>query len=429
MNTEEIIKITKAQVIGNIKYFSDIKISTDTRTIKPGDLYLPLKGASFDGENFIQQALEKGACGAFCTAAPNIDGSFFLVKDTLEAYLRLANYRRNKQDFKVVAITGSSGKTTTKEIIASVLSTKYKTFKTPLNHNNEIGFCQTVFETPEDTQVLVLEMGMRGLGEIDLLSKYAEPDITVISNVGTAHIGRLGSRENIAKAKCEIVNHQRGNLFVAHNDEIIRKTVSFDGKKEFYSIKDVKFIKKEANYSKFEYKSSIFELNVGGDYNIENALAAIIIGLELELTLDEIKSGLKNYKPIEKRWETTFSGGYEIINDSYNANPESMKAFIDTVLELYSDYVLILGDMGELGKDEVFYHKNLGEYIYKKNSNARVISIGKLSENITTACNGKHFSNIEEAVNYIQNNINCSTKLFLKASRSMKFEKIIEKLN
>ena len=191
----------------------------------------------------------------------------------------------------------------------------------------------------------------------------------------------------------------------------------------------MKFIKKEANYSKFEYKSSIFELNVGGDYNIENALAAIIIGLELELTLDEIKSGLKNYKPIEKRWESTFSGGYEIINDSYNANPESMKAFIDTVLELYSDYVLILGDMGELGKDEVFYHKNLGEYIYKKNSNARVISIGKLSENITTACNGKHFSNIEEAVNYIQNNINCSTKLFLKASRSMKFEKIIEKLN
>ena len=198
MKIKELIAATNAKVIKPIDENLDVNISTDTRTIKKGDFYLPLKGASFDGEKFITQALEKGAVGAFCTK----DGGNLQVTDTLTAYLELANYRRKKLNFKVVAITGSSGKTTTKELVASTLSEKFKTFKTPLNHNNEIGFCQTIFETPDDTEVLVLEMGMRGLGEIELLSKYSEPDITIISNVGTAHIGRLGSRENIAKAKC-----------------------------------------------------------------------------------------------------------------------------------------------------------------------------------------------------------------------------------
>ena len=150
MKISELIKATGAEVL---KEYEDreVRISTDTRTIKEGDFYLPLKGASFDGEKFIDQALEKGAVGAFCTK----EGGTLLVKDTLTAYLQLANYRRNKINPTVVAITGSSGKTTTKELVASVLSEKYKTFKTPLNHNNEIGFCQTIFEMPDDTEVLV----------------------------------------------------------------------------------------------------------------------------------------------------------------------------------------------------------------------------------------------------------------------------------
>ena len=188
MKIKDLITASGAKVLKEIDEELDVNISTDTRTIKKGDFYLPLKGASFDGEKFIGQALEKGAVGAFSTG----EEGTLQVNDTLEAYLKLANYRRNKLNFTVVAITGSSGKTTTKELVASTLSEKYKTFKTPLNHNNEIGFCQTIFEAPDDTEVLVLEMGMRGKGEIELLSKYAEPDITIISNVGTAHIGRLG---------------------------------------------------------------------------------------------------------------------------------------------------------------------------------------------------------------------------------------------
>ncbi|MBE7703130.1 MAG: UDP-N-acetylmuramoyl-tripeptide--D-alanyl-D-alanine ligase [Cyanobacteria bacterium SIG28] len=427
MKLSEIIKATNAKTSKNYDTDLDIKISTDTRTIENGDFYLPLKGASFDGEKFIDKAFEKGAIGAFCSEKHDEfnDKILLQVPDTLEAYLQIANYLRNKHNYTVVAITGSSGKTTTKEIVASTLEAKYKVFKTPLNHNNEVGLCQTILATPIDTEVLILEMGMRGLGEIELLSKYAEPDITIISNVGTAHIGRLGSRKNIAIAKCEIVKHQRGKIFIAHDDEIIKDTVEFNGEKIFYSINDVKIIEKRVNYTKFEYQGNIFELNVSGDYNIENALSGINTGFKLGLTAEEIQKGLKNYKPIEKRWETINAGGYEIINDSYNANPESMKAFVNTIFELYDDYVIILGDMGELGENEIQYHKELGEYIYSKNPKVKLLTIGNLSKNI----GGKNFENIENAVEYIKTNISTKSKLFLKASRSMKFEKIIELLN
>ena len=443
MKISELIEATNAKVLREPEEDLEVRISTDTRTIQKGDFYLPLKGASFDGEKFIQQALDKGAAGAFCTTSPfalrELDGkraqALLQVDDTLKTYLKLANYRRNKLNFTVVAVTGSSGKTTTKELTAAVLSEKFKTFKTPLNHNNEIGLCQTIFEAPDDTQVLVLEMGMRGLGEIEVLSKCAEPDITIISNVGTAHIGRLGSRENIAKAKCEIVKYQRGNVFIAHDDELIKKTVEFEGEKIFYLLKDVRILEKNKHYSKFEYGNNIYELNVGGDYNIENALAAINTGLKLGMSVNEIQAGLKKYAPIEKRWEAVKAGGFEIINDSYNANPESMRAFVDTIFELYTKPVLVLGDMGELGEDEIRYHKELGEYINTHKNlkpEIAVLSVGNLSKYITDEiknCNSKHFETIEETINYIKTNIQPDSKIFLKASRSMKFERIIEGLN
>lgn len=436
MKIRDLITATNAKVLRIFDEDRDVRISTDTRTIEKGDFYLPLKGVSFDGEKFINQAIEKGAIGAFCTTPQAVENQVTLlqVDDTLKAYLELANFRREKLNFTVVAITGSSGKTTTKELVASVLSEKFKTFKTPLNHNNEIGFCQTIFEAPDDTQVLVLEMGMRGLGEIELLSKYSEPDITIISNVGTAHIGRLGSRENIAKAKCEIVKYQRGNVFIAHDDELIKNTVQFDGEKIYYSLRDVKILEKKEHYSKFEYQNNIYELNVGGDYNIENALSAINAGMKLGMNVEEIQDGLKKYAPIEKRWEAVNANGYEIINDSYNANPESMRAFIDTIFELYKNSVIILGDMGELGDDEIRYHKELGIYINSHKNltdDIMVLSIGKLSKYITDEvkkCYSKHFGTVEDAVEFIRNNVMKQRKIFLKASRSMKFERIIEEL-
>ena len=434
MKLSEIKSVSEGKIIYDNTKDQEVRISTDTRTIQKGDFYLPLKGANFNGEDYIEQAFDKGAVGAVCTSdcqTNHKDVLLIKTENTLETYLKLANFRRRKLNLKVVAVTGSSGKTTTKEIIASTLTQKFKTFKTPLNHNNEIGLCQTIFETPDDTEVLVLEMGMRGLGEIELLSKYAEPDITVISNVGTAHIGRLGSRENIAKAKCEIVKYQRGNLFIAHDNELIKNTVNFSGEKIYYSLKDAKFITKKSNYSKFEYKGNLYELNVGGDFNVENALAAINTAIGLGMNISEIQEGLKKYKPIEKRWEAVNIKGYQFINDSYNANPESMRAFIDTIFELYNNSVIVLGDMGELGENEIKYHAELGEYIntHKKlKKDSVILSIGKLSKHITDNiknCFSLNFDKKEDTINYIKSNIKPQTTIFLKASRSMKFEDII----
>lgn len=409
----------------NLEDLKGHRISTDTRTIQKGDIYLPLKGANFDGEKFISQAVEKGAIGFLTTGDEKIDGTIsFKVPDTKIAYLELASQRRLKINPKVILITGSSGKTTTKELVYSVISQKYKTFKTPLNHNNEIGFCQTIFEMPDDTEVLVLEAGMRGLGEIELISKYAIPDITIISNVGTAHIGRLGSRDNIAIAKCEVVKYQKNNgLFIGHDDELIHKHLNFDGQKIFYSINNTEIIERKIGYSKFNYKNSEYCLNIEGDYNIENSIAAIEAGLALNISPDEIRKGLELYKPIEKRWEIEHVGKFDIINDSYNANPESMKATLKTIFDLYPDSLIVLGDMGELGENEKIYHREVGEFIEKyAHSTNKFITVGDLAKEID---NRNNFSDNESAARYIIETYKDGATIFFKASRSMKFEEII----
>lgn len=431
---EEIAKITNAEILSAPENLLDKNItnfSTDTRTIKENDFYIPLKGERFDGEKFIDKAIENGAIGYFTTDNTIIDGVIALkVPDTKKAYLELANYRRNQINPQVIMITGSSGKTTTKELVYSVCSQKYETVKTPLNHNNEIGFCQTVFSINEDTQVLIIEAGMRGLGEIELISKYAEPNISIISNVGTAHIGRLGSRENIAKAKCEITKFQKPNgILIAHNDELIKQTTDYTGEKIYYSLSDTKIIDKKIGYSKYEYKNDIYELNIEGDYNIENSLAAIEVGKRLDIEYNLIAQGLKNYKPIEKRWEIEKIGGYNIINDSYNANPDSMIAATNTILDLYENIVIVLGDMGELGENETFYHKKVGKFINDKNKpNAKILTVGNASKNISDEIKvyfTKHFKTNEDVARYILANIEIGTTIFLKASRSMKFEEIL----
>lgn len=426
---EEIKKAVNAKFDGEKE--GSFEISTDTRTIKKGDLYLPLKGVTFDGENFCDKALDAGAAGCFYTKEKPCEFAL-KVDDTLTAYLNIANFARRKYNPKVIGVTGSSGKTTTKEMIYSVVSEKFKTHKTFSNHNNEIGFCQTVLSMSEDTEVLIVEMGMRGLGEIELITKFAEPDFAVITNVGSAHIGRLGSFDNIAKAKCEITSKLKETL-IAHDCERVRKFANFDGKKIFYSINDVQILEKRSGYSKFIYKGKEYELNVEGDYNIENSLSAIEIGYKLGMSYDEIRCGLLAYKPIEKRWEVESIKGFNVINDSYNANPESMKASVSTFLELYSNPVVVLGDMGELGDNEVEYHREVGRYIGQRFKNGLFLTVGHLAacvadELVKFGLNVKSFENNIETSRYILDNLNAGSTIFLKASRSMKFEEIIENL-
>ena len=435
MNLREIIEASKAEIIKKIEISEDIKLSTDTRTIENGDIYLPLKGTNFDGENFCEDAINKGAVGCFVTRNiyPQNAKIILKVKDTLETYLKLANFYRKKINPRVVMITGSSGKTTTKELVYSVLAQKYKTVKTLSNHNNEIGLCQTIFSSSADTEVLVLEAGMRGAGEIELLSKYAEPDYALITNAGSAHIGRLGSLDNIAKAKCEITKYlnPKGCL-ISHDNERLRKFNNFDGEKIFYSLADAKILEQTANYSKFIYKNKEYELSIGGEFNIENSISAIEVGYKLGLNHAEICKGLLSYKPIEKRWEIEKVCGFSIINDSYNANPESTLASVKSFLNLYKNPVVVLGDMGELGENEAALHFQLGENISKIAPRETLfVTVGDLSKNTARALSGfevKSFNNNVEAAKFLQKEVHNNANVFLKASRAMKFEEIVEHL-
>lgn len=444
-NLEEILIATGATLIKNNAtdetFFTP---STDTRSIKKGEIYLPLKGENFDGEKFIDKALEAGAIGYFTTGEDIYQNAKLIlkVKNTLTAYLQLANFYRKKINPKTIAITGSSGKTTTKEMAFCVAKEKFKTHKSELNFNNEIGLCKTILSMPEDTQVLILEMGMRGLGEIELLSKYAEPDIAIIANVGTAHIGRLGSRENIAKAKCEIINYMKENgILIAHNDELIKACKCHDSQIQniYFSLDNVKILERKIGYSKFVYKDNVYELNIEGDYNIQNALAVIEMGTLLGIDSEKINEGLKKYSPIEKRWEVQEIKDFKIINDSYNANPESMKGVIKTVLDIYSPpLLLVLGDMGELGENEIKYHQQIGDFLAEKLSGNKckgvnVITVGKLSKEITKKLNknaifSENFDNNLQTSRYILDNVKFGTTIVLKASRSMKLEEIIQEL-
>ena len=435
---DELLKAAGAELIKNTaKESDDFSISTDTRTIKTGELYLPLKGANFDGEKFLQNAVEAGAAGCFITGDEYPENADIVLKvdDTLKAYMRIANFYRNKINPKVIAITGSSGKTTTKELVYSVVSEKFSAHKTFSNHNNEIGFCRTVFSMPEECEVLIIEMGMRGFGEIELLSKFAEPDYAVITNAGSAHLGRLGSLDNIAKAKSEIVKYlKKDGIFISQNNERIKKFAQFDGETIYYSLEDVEILERRPSYSKFIYQNREYELNVEGDYNVENSLSAINLGFKLGMSYEEIKRGLLAYKPIEKRWEVEEIGGFKVINDSYNANPDSMKASVSTFVNLYENPVAVLGNMGELGEAEKQLHREVGEYLSSVSpKGTKYLTVGHLAAEIGKVLqnNGffvKNFENNDEVSNFLLANENIGNTIFLKASRSMKFEEIIEKI-
>ena len=435
---DEIVKITSAKVLYLNNPSGMFNFSTDTRNISPDQIYIPLKGENFDGHNFIEDAIKKSARGFFIESSElerlkTLPTAKFAleVNDTKEAYLALAGAYRDRVSPIVVAITGSSGKTTVKEMVSAVLEAKYKVHKTKLNFNNEIGVAQTMFEMPDNTDVLVLEMGMRGLGEIELLSKYAKPDIAIITNVGLAHLGRLGSQENIAKAKCEIAKylHHEGVL-LACDDQLIKKYVVAKNQ-SYYSLenKNLKNIQKTFEGVTFEYKKQNYKLNVLGDYNILNALCAIEAGSKLGVSKSAMVNALEDYSPVSDRGEVLQIRNLTLLNDYYNANPESMKASIQAALDAYGEISLVLGDMGELGAKEVYYHKQIGEFLKEKKIK-KLITVGILAGNIAKSSkikDAKVFKDTKEVVKYLKT-IDEKMVLLLKASRSMKFENIVDEL-
>ncbi len=321
----------------------DVNITTDTRAIKAGDFFLPLKGANFDGHEYINEALEKGAIGAFCEKNKldkvKAKDRVIQIKDSLETYHQIANYYRKEINPKLIAITGSSGKTTTKEMLRHITAEKFKTHYSHANFNNEVGVPKTILEMPADTEVLILEMGMRGLGEIALLSKTAEPDIALITNVGSAHLERLGSLENIKKAKLEITSGLKDKGLLAVSKDLYEKIEKEHGEiKERYTVK---FFDDQANY---QIKG------LAGPAIHSDANAAALVAKELGIGMQEIITGLNKYEPGDGRGKFhEDKKGNIFIDDSYNANPDSVKASVDALMAQFpkDQKVFVIGKILE----------------------------------------------------------------------------------
>ena len=360
------------------------KISTDSRDIDENTLFVALIGERFDGNDFVSDVLSKGAKAVVCSRYDGDDERVLLVKDTGEALLKIAKGYRKKFNIPFIALTGSVGKTTSKGMVYSVVSQKYNTLRTAGNLNNEIGVPKTLFCLDESHQAAVIEMGMNHFDEISRLSQTVLPDIGVITNVGTAHIENLGSREGILKAKCEILHGmKKGSPLIINGDNDMLKTVATEDYKiiKFGLEKDndiyAENIIPQQDGSHFDViygneKAKCFVPAVGM-HNIYNALCAICVGIQLGYTLDEASKGVAAFEPEGMRQKVTEINGMTFIEDCYNANPDSMCAALETLKTLKKERIIaVLGDMLELGDESKAIHERIG--LLACNSGASVIA-------------------------------------------------------
>ena len=378
LKVEEIVKAIDGRIVRTGKAKSITGVSTDTRTINQGDIFIPLTGDRFNGHRFIKEAVAKGA-SAILTQELNIrfpKGIHVIyTHDTLKALQTLSSWYLESFDIQVVAVTGSTGKTTTKDMIYEVLSEKYKTLKTLGNYNNEIGLPLTLLNLDSTHNIVVLEMGMSDLGEISRLVELASPKVAIVTNVGVSHIERLGSIENILKAKLEIFEgfDEKCTAIINSDDDMLsHASESFNhpvirfGTKPPADImaEDISIIGDEglSYFIKIDGERYEIRLNVPGVHNVYNSLAAIAIGRALGLTLEEIQMGLLRFKGDSMRMNIfTIDNDIKVINDSYNASPDSMKAALNVLRSMEGKRrIAILGDMLELGDYSKQAHNKTG---------------------------------------------------------------------
>lgn len=425
-------------------------VSTDTRKIEKGDIFIALKGERFDAHDFLEEAVKRGAQALIVNRKIEkvLGVPQLVVGDTLEALQSLANYNRISFDVPLVGITGSNGKTTTKDMVAAVLGQKYQTLKTKGNFNNEIGLPLTLLELDETYQAAVLEMGMSGLGEIDLLGRIARPNIVIITNIGETHLEKLGSVENIALAKSEILNHldDKGLAIFNGEDQLIQKVAAnFQGKKLFYGFES-KFDCWAEDINTVDNKGQSFIINLNGEkheiflpilgkHNILNAMAAVLVGTRLGLNIQDIKLGLESLKLTSMRLEIIERENFTVINDAYNASPVSMKASIKILKEMGSNTrtIAVLGDMYELGDRTEEGHREVGEAVAGEGIEL-LIGVGNLAKYIVEGAKAGglsenrlfHVSNNQEARELLGKIGRKGDLVLLKGSRGMKMEEIIQ---
>ncbi len=455
MKIKEILNVTKGKMLCGNEELEVENFSKDTRTIQKGDIYIGIKGEKFDGSNFWNQALDAGATAVLIS---NIqiskeekekykDKTIIQVEDTLEALYEIAKYKRSLYNIPVIAVTGSVGKTSTKDIIASVVSQKYKTLKTEGNNNNNIGLPLTILKL-KDHEALVIEMGMNHFGEISLLTNIAKPTLAVITNIGTSHIGNLGSRENILKAKLEILEGMKIPRVIINNDnDLLHKWYEENKEKieiHTYGINNSSDVIAEKielgeEKSKFVAKTSSEKVNidvpVGGEHFVYNALCGFMAGKVLGLSSKEIQNGISKFELTKKRMDIrALKNGATLINDSYNASYESMKAslkYLSNRTDLRK--IAVLGDMLELGEFSKELHQKVGEEVANNNIDILICRgkfakdiISKASKNKKTQC--ILLQNNEEILSKLKEILREGDVVLIKASNGMKFYEICQKL-
>jgi len=454
-------------------------VSTDTRKLSENDLFIALTGEKFDGHTFIKDAIEKGASAILIsdlskvgtemdmessTQAENV----ILVKDTLKAYQDIASYVRSISDYKVIAVTGSVGKTSTRQMITSALKSSVPTYSSRGNNNNEIGVPLTILEAPSDTRALVLELGMRAKGEIKILSEICEPDIAIITNIGMSHIEFLGSKENIFKAKSEILcGLSNDGLLILNTDDPYLKelcnesygkirTMAVTTRKDKSINADLilraKNIVSGKGYVNFNveaktpdgkpYKLDQVSIPVMGTHNVLNALIGIACAIELDLDISKSKRGLMDYENVHNRQKIIEYGKYTIIDDSYNCSPESLEAGIKLLAKYPCDgrKIAVLAGMLELGEFAVQEHISAGAKCVKHKIDI-VLTLGDMGKyitdgvekhlialsdegNLSKIVQNHNFTNQESMVSYLLENVMEDDVILVKGSRSFNMDKV-----
>ncbi|MCR5833854.1 MAG: UDP-N-acetylmuramoyl-tripeptide--D-alanyl-D-alanine ligase [Selenomonadaceae bacterium] len=447
LSLTEIIQVTGAKTnsIDEI-YFDDV--TTDSRKITSGCLFIALKGERFNGEDFAEDALKKGAAAVMVgkTAEEITGGVVLRVDDTLVAYRQIAGSWRSRFDIPVIAITGSNGKTTTKDLTAAALNEYGNIKKTSGNFNNEVGVPLTLLGITPNHRAAVVEIGMRGLNQIKTLAKYVRPTIGIVTNVNETHIELLGSIENIAKAKSEMVEAiPKGGTVILNadnpytlamkdsaNDGVTVLTYGIENRADLIA-KDILIGSVSTEFILvYKDKEYLFEIPMLGRHNVSNTLAAIAVGLTLGLTVDEIQRGISSLTTTKMRFEVISRDGITIVNDAYNASPASMRVAIKTASEIYSGRLIaVLGDMLELGDIAEEVHMEIGTELAENNFDT-LITLGSLGQFIAEGARNAGMKNVfvyathEEAARKILEIVRHGDTILFKASHVMHMEKIIE---
>jgi len=419
-------------------------VCSDSRAIPSQTLFVALKGERFDGHDFANLAVENGAHALLVTRELPLDVPQLIVKDTQKAMGEIGAYLREVIQPKSIALTGSNGKTSVKEMVASILSQRHKVLYTAGNFNNEIGVPLTLLRLEEGDEFGVFELGANHRGEIDYTSSLVLPDVALVNNVASAHLEGFGSLAGVAAAKSEIFNHLSpdGTAVINADDSFsqVMREAAREHKQLSFAIEapaDLKASELEPDLlGRYCFKMSYLTqeisvtLPLSGRHQVSNALAATGICLTLGLSLSEIVAGLSLLEPVKGRMLPTQLGRVRVIDDSYNANPASVSAAIDWLQEIDGYRCLVLGDLGELGDNASLLHTELGELAKRKGIEA-LFSLGELSAHASTAFGGVHHQELGQVVNNLVNHINQlqgDVTVLVKGSRSAKMERVVEAL-